>query len=104
MQIVGGILGHAQRPELRKVEVHFGRRLGPGCHLKLDLDTINDVHLTGGGDVEGRHDDRDLAGRGVLPKSAPDLAARAPVEQGAVHIRSPPGHRRTRVDVLLHGM
>ena len=104
MQIVGGILGHAQRPELRKVEVHFGRRLSPGCHLKLNLDTINDVHLTGGGDVQGRHDDRDLAGRGVLPESAPDLAARAPVEQGSVHIGSPPGHRRARVDVLLHGM
>ena len=104
MQVVSGVLGHAQRPETREVEMHFSRRLSAGRHLKFDFDAIDGVDLTGRGDVKGRHDDGDLARRGVLTESAPHLATRPAFEQGAVHITGPAGHRRARIDVLLHRM
>ena len=84
--------------------MHFCWRLGSGCHLELDLDTIDGVYLAGSADIEGRHDHRDLPRRRVLPQAAPHLAARPAVEQDAVHIGGPAGHRGARIDVLLHRM
>ena len=104
VQVVRGVLGHAQRTEPRKVEVHLGRRLGSRGHLELDLDTVDGVLLAGLADVEGRHDDRHLARRRGLPQTAAHLALRTPVQRGAVHVAGATRHRGTGVDVLLHRM
>ena len=104
MQVVGGVLSHAQGPETREIEVHFGGRLGSGCHLELDLDAIDRMHLAGIDDVDSRNNHGDLARRRVLPQPAAHLAARPAFEQGAVHVGSPAGHRGTRINVFLHGM
>ncbi len=61
VQVVGGVLGHAQRAELREVEVHLRGSLGARRHLELDLDAVDGVRLTGGGDVDGGDDDGHLA-------------------------------------------
>ena len=63
VQVVGGVLGHAQRAELREVEVHLGGRLGAWRHLELDLDAVDRVRLPGFADVERRHDQRHLPRR-----------------------------------------
>ncbi len=102
VQIVGGVLGHAQRAELREVEVHLGGRLGAGRHLEFDLDTVDGQRLTRGGDVDGRHDDGDLTGGGLLAQAATHLALRTAFEQGPVHVGGAAGHRGAGVDVLLH--
>ena len=104
VQIVGGVLGHAQCAETREIEMHLGGRLGARRHLELDLDSVDGVRLAGVGDVDGRDDDGDLAGGWGLAKPATDLPLRSPFQQGAVHVGGPPGHRRSGVDVLLHGM
>ena len=104
VQVVGGVLGHAQRAEPREVEVHLGGRLGAGRHLELDLDAVDGVRLAGFADVERRHDQRDLAGRADLPQPAAHLSLRSARQHGAVHVGGPPRHRGAGVDVLLHGV
>ena len=104
MQVVSGVLGHAQSPEAREIEMHFGGSLGPGCHLEFDLHTVDGVLFTGRSDVDGRDDDRYLtSGRG-LAESAAHLVRGSAGQQGAVHVRRPPRHCRTGVDVFLHRM
>ena len=102
MQVVGGVLGHAQRAKPREVEVHLGGRLGAGRQLELDLDAVDGMRLTGVRDVDGGHDQRHFAGRGDLPQAAAHLAPRAAFERRAVHVGRAAGHRGARVDVLLH--
>ena len=53
VQVVGGVLGHAEGGELREEEVHLRRRLGAGGELELDLDAVEHLDLSGVGDVEG---------------------------------------------------
>ena len=101
VQVVGGVLGHAQRFVAREIEVHLGGRLGAGRHLELDLDAVDGVLLTGGGDIDGGHDDRHLARGRRLTQATPHLSLRATVECGAIHVPGPPRHRGTGVDVLL---
>ncbi len=102
VQVVGGILGHAQRAELREVEVHFGRRLGARRHLELDLDPVDGVGFTGARNVDGRHDQRHLALRRHLAQAATDMSFRAARQQGAVHVGGATRHRGPGIDVLLH--
>ena len=104
MQVVGGVLGHAQRAESREIEVHLGRRLGTGGHLELDLDAVDGVLLPGFADVDRRHDQRHFAGGPDLSESASHLPLRAAGEHGSVHVGSASRHRRAGVDVLLHGV
>ncbi len=102
VQVVGGVLGHAQRPELGEVEVHLCRRLGAGSHLEFDVDTVDGVDLAGAGDVDRRHDQPDLTqGRG-LSQAASHLTLRTTRQDRSVHVRRPAGHRGAGIDVLLH--
>ena len=66
--------------------------------------TPSRVRLPGGGDVDGGDDDADLTGRRRLSQSAADLSPRPAVQCGAVHVGGAAGHRRSRVNVFLHGM
>ncbi len=102
VQVVGGVLGHAQRREVGEVEVHLGRGLGARRHLELDGDPVDDLDLAGVGDVHGGGDQRDRPRRGQLAESAPDVARRPWLEDPAVHVERPTGHRGARVDVLAH--
>ena len=104
VQGVGGVLGHAQRPALREVEVHLGRRLRAGSHLEDHADPVDGLLLAGGADLERGADQRDRSGRGGLPEAGTDLAARSPRKGGAVHVPGAPTHRRARVDVLRDGV
>ena len=96
VQVVGGVLGHAQRAELREVEVHLGGRLGARRHLELDLDAVDGVRLTRLADVERRHDQGDLTGGPDLAQPAAHLPLRAAGQRGPVHVRGPARHRRSR--------
>ena len=104
VQIVGGVLGHAQRAEAREIEVHFGGRLGAGRHLELDLHAVDGVLLTGLPDVDGRNDDADLAGGRGLTEPATHVALGSARQQRAVHVGRATRHRRAGVHVLLDGM
>ena len=90
VQVVGGVLGHAQRAELREIEVHLRGRLGARRHLELDLDAVDRVLLPGFADVERRHDQRHLARRPDLAQPAPHLALRSARQHRAVHVGGPP--------------
>lgn len=100
VQVVGRVLGHAQRAETREIEVHFGGRLGAGRHLELDLHAVDRVCFTGSCDVDGGDDDGDLAGGRRLAEPAADLTHRPARQQGAVHVGCPPRHCRSGVDVF----
>ena len=52
MEVVRGVLGHAEGAETREVEVHFCGRLGARRHLELDLDAVDREDLAGHRDVE----------------------------------------------------
>lgn len=104
VQRVARILGHAQRPELRGVEVHLGGRLGPGRHLELDLDAVHDVRLARLADVEGRHDESDLPGRRRLAEAGPHLPERAALKRCAVHVPGAATHGGAGEDVLRDGV
>ncbi len=104
VQIVGGVLGHAQGPVLREVEVHLSGSLSAGRHLEFDLDAVDRVCLAGGADVERRHDQRHFTGGRVLSQSASDLSLWSGGQHRAVHVRRAPRHRRAGVDVLLHSV
>ena len=84
--------------------MHFGGRLGAGCHLELDLDAVDGVLLAGFADVERRHDQGDLAGGPDLTQTASHLTLRAACQHRSVHIGGPPRHRRPGVDVFLHSV
>ena len=73
VQVVGGVLGHAQCAESREIEVHFGRGFGTGCHLELDLDAVDGVRFAGAADVDGRDDQRYLTLRRRLAQTATDV-------------------------------
>ena len=90
VQGVGGVLRHAQRPVPREVEVHLGGSLGARRHLELDLDPVDGVGLAGLGDVEGGHDQADLAGRRRLARARAHLALRAARQRRAVHVAGAP--------------
>ena len=55
-------------------------------------------------DIDGRDDDGYLAVGCGLAEPAADLALGSAFQQAAVHVGGPPRHRRTGIDVLLHGM
>ena len=70
------VLRRTQGAEVREVEHHLGRRLGVGRQLEHDADAVEDELLTGGGDLMGRSDKRDRAGRHRASEAAIDLAER----------------------------
>ena len=47
VQVVGRVLGHAQRAAVREVEVHLGGRLGARRHLEDDPHAVDHVLLAG---------------------------------------------------------
>ena len=104
VEVVGGVLGHAEGGEVREVEVHLRRRLGAGGELELDGDPLQDLDLTGVGDVEGGGDERDGPRRRELAQPAADVARRAGLEGPAVHVHGPAGHGGAGVDVLGDGV
>ena len=104
VQGVRGVLRHAQRLEVREVEVHLGRRLGPGGHLEDDAHPVDDLLLAGRGDLERRRDQGHRTGRGGLAEPGADLPARSTVQRRAVHVAGAAAHRRTGVDVLGDGV
>ena len=100
VQVVGGVLGHAQRAPLGEQEVHLGRRLGVGRELEHHVDAVDRLLLAGAGDVDRRRDQRHGAGRRRLAQPGADLPGGALGQQRAVHVRGAAGHRSARVDVL----
>ena len=104
VQVMGGVLGHAQGAEAWEIEVHFGRGLGARRHLKFDLHAVDGVRLTGRLDVDGRDDEGYLAGGRGLAQPATHLILGSARQQRAVHIGRATRHCRTGVDVLLHGV
>lgn len=100
VQVVGGVLGHAQRPAAGEVEVHLGWSFGTRSHLEDHPHAVHGQLLAGGGDGHGRVDQRDRAGRGGLAQPGSYPAFRAAGQRGAVHVSRPAGHRRSGVDVL----
>ena len=77
VQVVGGVLGHAQRSLVGEVEVHLRRGLGARRHLEEDADPVEDFLLAGAGDVEGRRDQARRAGRRARAQPDPHGAGRA---------------------------
>ena len=84
--------------------MHFGGRLGARRHLEFDLDAVDGVLLAGLTDVERRDDQRHLTRRPHLTEPTAHLALRPPREHRPVHVGGPPRHRRSCVNVLLHGV
>ena len=72
VQVVGGVLGHAQGAVVREEEVHLGRRLGARRHLEDDPDAVDDLLLAGVGDV-----DASAAIRPSVPSEVRDAQAGA---------------------------
>ncbi len=99
-----GVFGHAQRAEAREIEVHLRRGLGARGHLELDLHPVDGVGFPGLGDVDRRHDERNLTGRQCLPEAAADVPPETARQHGAVHVARTAHHRRAGVDVFLHGV
>jgi hypothetical protein len=104
VQVVGGVLGDAQRPPLGEQEVHLRRRLGVRRELEHHVDAVDRLRLTGPRDLDGRRDQRDGARRGRLAEPGADLPGRALGQQRAVHVRRAARHRAAGVHVLAHGM
>ena len=104
VQRVSGVLGHAQRPEVREEEVHLGRRLGARGDLEDHLHAVDGRFLPGVGDIDRRRHQRDGAVRGRLTQAGADLPGRTGRQVGGVDVRRPPRHRRPGVDVLGHGV
>jgi hypothetical protein len=100
VQRVGGVLGHAQRPVPREVEVHLGGSLGARRHLELDLDAVDRVGLAGLAHVDRRHDHPDLTARRRLAQSRTDLPFRTLRQDSPVHVSRAASHRGAGVHVL----
>ena len=100
MQVVGGVLGHAERGAVGEQEVHLGGCLGARGDLEDDADAVEGLLLAGAGDVPGRRDERDRAGRGGHPQAGAHLAGGSGGQGRAVHVGGTSPHRRAGVDVL----
>ena len=85
VQRPGRVLGRAQRPPLREIDVHLGRRLGARRQLEFDLDAVDDELLRVGIDQAGRRDQgHGAADRHRLAESGIDLAERTLRQQRAI--------------------
>jgi hypothetical protein len=104
VQVVGCVLGHAERTPLREVEVHLRRCLGARRELEHDVHAVEQDVLAGAGDLHRRRDERDGAGRVVRTEAARHLPEGALVERGAVHVAGAPGHGRAGHQVLADGV
>ncbi|MCY1356230.1 hypothetical protein D3C81_1268510 [compost metagenome] len=103
MQVVGGILGRAQRLPLRQVHQHLGRGLGAGRHQEFDLHAVDGAGLAGPGDQVGRRHQRQRALRDRLAQPGIDLAGGRTLQVGAVHVLGAAAHRVAGKDVLADG-
>ena len=103
VQGVRAVLRHAERAQLREVEVELGRRLGAGRELELDLDAVHGERLAGPCHGVGRLDEGDRALGRHLAEAGVDLALLVLGQQGAVHVRGAPRHGVAGVDVLADG-
>ena len=103
VQVVGGVLRHAQRPALREVEISSrpGTRYlaSSGPHRTPSISLL----LAGVGYLQGRGtrptDPVDV----VAPRPAPTCPVGLLRQCAPVHVDGPAGHRRPRIDVLRHG-
>ena len=100
MQVVGDVLGQAERPLVGEVEVHLRRRLGARRDLEDDPHPVERLLLTGPGDVEGGRDQPGRAHRGAGAEPDPDHAGRADRQVHAGVVRAAAEHRAAGVDVL----
>ena len=102
VQVVGGVLGHAQRPLVREPEIHLGRAFGAGRELEDNADPVQDLLLAGAGDVAGRRDQAGSAGRSARAQPDPQRAGRAPGQADSGVVVAAAQHRDPGVDVLRH--
>lgn len=56
VQRMTGVLGSTNSPMLREIKVHLCRSLGPGRHLKDDMDAVDGELFAGFFDLDGRSD------------------------------------------------
>jgi hypothetical protein len=101
VQVVGGVLGHAQSVVVGKEEVHLHRALRPGGHLELDPHPVNDLLLAGVGDLNGGGTRLTVPYELVAPNPAPTwpvglLARLAP------YMKTLRDHGHPGVHVLRH--
>ena len=96
VQVVGGVLGHAQRPLVREIEVHLRRALGAGRELEDDADPVQDLLLPGAGDGAGRRDQAGRAGRPARAQPDPQRAGRALGQADSGVVVAAAQHRRPR--------
>ena len=105
VQVVGGVLGHAQRAEA--AGSRSASRRAPRCPGAIwnsistpsmvcvspvsRMSTVGTIRATSPVDAD-------------LAQPAADLPLRAAVQRGAVHVGGPARHRGAGVDVLLHGV
>ncbi|GAA3167020.1 hypothetical protein GCM10020001_110590 [Nonomuraea salmonea] len=86
VQVVRGVLGHAQGAPVGEEDVHLGGRLGAGRELEDDAYAVHRLLLAGAGDVQGGRDERDGAGGAAHAEAAAELALRAAGQVLAVHV------------------
>ena len=102
---MGGVLGHAQCPERREINVHFRRRLGARGQLELHLHAAQGHALQRLADFERRRDEADSGiGRHALAQSGIHLASRPTGQGGAVHVLGAAFHGRSGQHVFADGM
>ena len=102
MHVVGGVLGHAQGPLVREVEVHLGRALGGRGQLEYHAHPVKDLLLPGAGYLDGRRDQAHRPGRAARTQADPQGAGRALGQADGSVVVAAAQHRHPGVDVLRH--
>ncbi len=101
VQGVSAVLRHAERPELRKIEVHLGGRLGAGRVLEDDPDAVDGPLFPGPAYAVVRNDQCLGAGREGLAKACVYLPLWSLGQQVAVHVVGSSAHGIACHDLLL---
>ena len=104
VQGVGAVLGHAQHPAIREVEVHLRGRLGVGGVLEDDPDAAEGHLLARLGNGVGGRDQRPRRQAQRRAQTAVDVPERAGRQEGAELVRSPPHHDVARDHDLAHDL
>jgi hypothetical protein len=104
VQVVGRVLGQAQHPPVGEQEVHLGWGLGAWCHLELQADAVDDLLLTGVGDVVGGGDEPGPAGRPARAEPDPEGAGGRLRDGDRGVVVAAAQHGRSGIDVLGHGV
>ena len=102
VHVAGTVLRHAERLELREIEIHLRRRFGIGRHLEDDFHTVDDELLARLANAfRRRHDGNGAHGNG-LAQTGIDMALRIARQHRAIHVGRTAAHRIARQYVLAY--